>query len=86
MVASDFREFGAVGGVGSAFCATLLAEECWLEAGAEVFGDGFLGILLHAAVDGGVDLQAVVVDVVFRPVGFGVFLYPTEEGVGLPGY
>ena len=46
--------------------------------------DGFLGIFLHARVDGGIDAQAVGIDVIALAVAFLVFVAPAEEGVVHP--
>ena len=47
---------------------------------------GFLGIFLHARVDGGIDFQTVGVDVVFGPVGLAGLLRPSEKRIRGPGY
>ena len=81
----NVAEFLGVAGVWGVAAATLLAEEDLLKS-THMLLDGILGILLHARVDGGVDLEAVGIDVVFGPVGLGVFLDPSEKGIFLPGY
>ena len=49
-----------------------------------MFRHRFFGIALHAGVEGGVDLQTVLVDIVFVTVGFLVLLTKTIEGIILP--
>ena len=61
---------------GVALAGSELALEGGLYLLAEVFAHGLLGIALHARVDGGVDLQAVLVHVVVVAIGFAVVLAP----------
>ncbi len=68
------------------FRASLLAEESTLQVATDMFGNSLLGILLHAGVNGGIDLQTVGINVILRTVGFGIFFNPTIEGIGLPCY
>ncbi len=56
---------------GACFALGDLLKEQPLEVG-QVALHSFFGHALHAAVDGGVDLQAVRVEVVGAAVGFGV--------------
>ena len=81
----NVAELLGVAGVRGVAASTLLAEEGLLK-GTHMLLDGILGILLHARVDGGVNLKAVGIDVVFGAVGLGVFLDPSEKGILLPGY
>ena len=46
---------------------------------------GFFGIFLHPRVDGGVDAQAVAVEVILRAVGLAVLVEPSVEGILPPG-
>ena len=41
-------------------------------------------MLLHARIDGGVDAQAIAVDIIVRAVGFLVLVAPAIEGVVVP--
>ncbi len=50
-----------------------------------MLGHSLLGILLHARVDGGVDFQSVVIYVILRAVGLGIFFNPAIQRIGLPG-
>ena len=45
---------------------------------------GFLGIALHARVDGGVNFQAIGVDVIFLAIGLSVLLTPSIKRIGFP--
>ena len=46
--------------------------------------DGLLGILLHACVDGSIDAETIVVEVVWGAVGFGVLVAEAVKRVLLP--
>ena len=46
-----------------------------------MFGDGFLGIALHLVIDGGIDAEAVLVQVVLGAVALGILVEPAVEGV-----
>ena len=80
--------FGLVGrnggGVGSVPVVSLLLVEERLQLSGDVFGDGLFGILLHAAVDGGVYLESVGVDVVRTSLAVQVLVAPSVDGVLLP--
>ena len=60
------------------------AVEILLEPAAEVGADGLHGILLHLVVDGGVDAQAVLVEVVARSVRLLVLVEPAVDRVVAP--
>ena len=49
-----------------------------------MFADGLLGILLHACVDGSIDAETIVVEVVWGAVGFGVLVAEAIERILLP--
>ena len=75
---------GDGGREGSVGAVALLSEEGGLQVAPEVFGHGLLGVLLHAGVDGGVDLKSIGVEVVGFAVGLLVFVAPAIEWVCLP--
>ena len=50
----------------------------------DMLADGILGILLHTGVDGGIYLQSVGIDIIWRTVLLGVLVAPSIKGVGLP--
>ena len=76
-------ELCAVVGIG-VLGTTALAQECGLERLAHVLLDCLLGISLHTLVNGGVDFEAVAVDVIVRPIRLGVLLAPAVERVDFP--
>ena len=60
-----------------------LAEEARLQI-LHVLADRLLGILLHTRVEGGIDTQSVLIEVVMRAVGFGVLLAEAVQRVIVP--
>ena len=58
--------------------------ETLLKVAAKVFRHGFLRILLHLVIDGGVYAQAVPVEVVLRAVGLLVLVEPSVNRVIAP--
>ena len=67
------REVGGKGGVG--FILLLFEEPC-LQV-LHVFAYCLFRVLLHARIDGCIDLQTVLVEVVMRTVGLGEFIAET---------
>ena len=61
---------------GVALAVLQLTLEGGLNFLAEVFSHGLLGVTLHAAVDGGVNLQAILVHIVMLAVGLAVAAAP----------
>ena len=49
-----------------------------------VFADSLFRVTLHSRIDGGIDLQAVLVDVVLAAIRFAVLLAETVQWVILP--
>ena len=70
-----------IGREGSVLAVFEFPEEGLLQVLAQMFGDGFLGIALHLIIDGGVDAQAVPVQVVLRAVALGVLVQPAVQRV-----
>ena len=56
-------------------------EESLLEVFAKVFGHGFLCVLLHLVVDGGINPEAVAVKVIWSAVALEVLVQPSVKGV-----
>ena len=66
-------------GEGCVLLALPVVVEHGLQLAAHEFFDGFLGIALHARVDGGIDTQSVAVDIVRRAVGAEGVLSPLGQ-------
>ena len=49
-----------------------------------MFADSFLGILLHAGINGGVYAQTIVIEVVGCAIGFVVLIAEAVERILLP--
>ena len=64
--------------------APQLAVECFLEIASHVLGHSLLGVLLHLVVDGGIDAQAVPVEVVGGAVALLVLVQPAVDRVVVP--
>ena len=64
--------------------ALLFGKEFGLQVVADVFGYGIFGILLHTRIDGGIDFQAVRINIVFASVSLSVFFAPTVQRVRCP--
>ena len=58
-----------------------LPVEHFLEVLAQVLGDGFLGIPLHLVVDGRIDAESVLVQVILGTVVLEVLVQPAEKRV-----
>ena len=78
----DFCLF-KVSGEGCCFAFLFFVEESLLEV-LHVLCDGVFGVFLHTGVDGGIDTESVVVDIIWCSVGFAVFLAESVEGIVLP--
>ena len=79
------REFGGIIAVWVAISATLF-DKTLLQVAPQVVANSIFGILLHVRVDGGVNLQPIGIDVVFRAIGLTHFLAPTVKRIGFPSY
>ena len=62
-----------------------LLPEGLLEVLAQVLDDRLLGVALHLVVDGGIDAEAVPVQVIRRTVALEVLVQPAIQGVVGPG-
>ncbi len=63
--------------------AFALTEETFLQV-VQVFCYRLLGIALHTGIDGGIDFQTILIDIVVRTVGFGILLAKTVQRVVVP--
>ena len=68
-------------GVEREILAILPAIELGLELQSDVIEHSFLSILLHTRIDGGVNLQAVGINIVVGAISFLVLFAPTVKGV-----